>query len=287
MEPKFNTSFIPKESLETKTTRTPPQKRAKSNPAYGIGFGITMVMAVVAIAVTVGIFLYAHVVKTGIAEKQAQLVESYATLDENIILDLRTLDARLRGAEQIIENHVAMSHFFTLLEQYTLRRGLRYTSMNFSYEAGENPTVGLSGEAEVLSNVALQMDAFHDSGAFETVVLRGVQRGGEELATFSISLTLPEEKVLFMAQGGSAPGTVPILPVSIESDVATEPVILIDEDISVVVDEVPAEIETEEEIENQAGDMLESTEEIPGPVSPPVPPVVSGDAPDVPLIPLQ
>jgi len=296
MEPKFNTSFIPKESLKDAPVR---QKKDKTpSGAYGLGFLITMLMALMALVGTVGVLFYAQLVKAGIAEKQNILVESYGQLDSDVVAELRAFDARLRAAEELAEQHVVFSHFFTLLEQYTLRRGVRYTSMNFAFSDG-TPQVSLSGEASVLSNVALQMDAFRDSGAFEDVTLSSVRRGGDDsVATFSLVLRFSEDKILFLAQGGgvgvnSGAGNAATVP-TIEgvplvegeggSVAGSQDVPNTEGEISVANEEMPMpEIQG-----NTNTETAPETPTIPEIAQPSIPaPVVPGVAPGVPLIPLQ
>jgi hypothetical protein len=289
MEPTFNTSFIPKEpagSASPKSSVLRTKKRGRQ--AYSIGFFVAMLLALGAVLVTAGILFYANVIKVSIAQKQEELSARYAELDIDIVTELREFDARLRAAEKIAESHVAFSHFFTLLERYTLRRGVRYTQMNFTYVDGV-PRVALSGEAEVLRNVALQMDAFRRAGVFNSVDLSGVQRGGQnEVSTFSITLHFPAEEISFLAKGGVAnaeaivdtptptPTTLDAIPLSISTQEA--PVITPSSTSPALSPNTP--LDSENAIQNNpttdAGqdDVLS-------------PPFVQGTAPGVPLIPLQ
>jgi hypothetical protein len=300
MEPTFNTSFIPKEPAGTASPRSSALRAQKPrNRAYGIGFLVAMLLALSAVLATVGILFYANVVKVSIAQKQEELSSRYAELDTDIVAELRMFDARLRAAEQLAESHVAFSHFFTLLEQHTLRRGVRYTQMSFAYADGV-PRVALSGEAEVLSHVALQMDAFRRAGVFESVDLSGVQRGGQnEVSTFSITLRFPEEEVSFLAKKGSAvTGQVVNAPAELdailstdtettqttapESEIQTEPV---DESGTATSSPIAPTgvlpLPTVSEETTQSGGTADTEQNTA------VPPVIQGTAPGVPLIPLQ
>ena len=312
MEPKFNTSFIPKESLNVETSRRTYKKDKSPSGAYGIGFVVTMLVALGAIVATVGILFYAHAIKVGIAEKQELLEEQYAQLDTDVVQTLRAFNDRLRAAEHLAENHVAFSRFFTLLEQYTLRSGVRYTNMSFTVNEDE-PRVSLSGEASALSNVALQMDAFRASGVFDTVELAGVQRGGDDnLSTFAVTLGFPKDQILFLAQGGlQGDGT----PSETVNETNTEDTLLTlipnatntatstageMEDVGSVATTSPAtstletlppvvqNATTTPSIDPPVPGATTPTENIPTPTTPLVPSaVVPGTAPNVPLIPLQ
>jgi len=129
-----------------------------------------------------------------------RLIKNKIFSHDQLIVELREFDERLRIAEELTDSHIAFSHFFTILEEHTLRRGLRYKTMSFSFSKEGSPQVLLSGEAVLLSNVALQLDAFRTSGIFNAVVLNNVQRAGEDgsLATFSLTLTLPKKYISFI-----------------------------------------------------------------------------------------
>jgi hypothetical protein len=303
MEPTFNTSFIPKEPDASASPRsTVSRSKKRASQAYGLGFLVAMLLALIAVLATAGILFYANVIKVSIAQKQEELSARYAELDSDIVTELRRFDARLRAAEQLAESHVAFSHFFTLLEQHTLRRGVRYTQMSFSYVDGA-PRVALSGEAEELRNVALQMDAFRRAGVFDGVDLSGVQRGGQdEVSTFSITLRFPAEEISFLGKsGGAATGQVVDTPPVLDAipsadtntpqDTAAEsgvpPEAGGDVDVATSSPATPPAAPTDTPLPT------DSVETVPdgtttGIVENPVlPPVVPGTAPGVPLIPLQ
>jgi hypothetical protein len=152
MESKFQTSFIPKTSLnESSGTRV--------KTPLNILFLIAVILTIAAVVGAAGMFGFKYLIQTNIEAKRAELVEKEKTFDYTSMNDVVRIDKKLKAAEGLINNHIAVSNLFSLLEENTLRN-LRFTSFDFNYIAKDKIAVTMKGEARNFGVVAKQTEAF-------------------------------------------------------------------------------------------------------------------------------
>lgn len=157
MEPRFKTSFIPKQSLASADVPQPSIVRRPSGPG-GIGTVITLLIFLGTIGFAGGLFLYESYLNTSIASKQDQLRRAREAFQPALIRQMARLDTRLDVAEKLLQNHYAPSLFFQLLQDTTLQT-VQFTTLDLALnEAGAR--FALDGQAQNFSSVALQSDVF-------------------------------------------------------------------------------------------------------------------------------
>jgi hypothetical protein len=151
MDSNVQPSFIPKKPL---TQPTGPR------PHHSVSFFsiIATVVFFTSILIAGGVFGYKYFLNKQLTEKKADLKTSLKSFEPMLINDLGRLDARLLAAKELMDNHFAMTGFFDVLEQATLRN-VRF--MNFAFTTtAEASTVNMTGEAASFVAVALQADEF-------------------------------------------------------------------------------------------------------------------------------
>ncbi|MFQ5661983.1 MAG: hypothetical protein ACE5F2_01895 [Candidatus Paceibacteria bacterium] len=149
---KTRTSFIPKEAL------TAPRRQAKGS-SIGIFFLFTLVVFIGAIALAIGVFLYQQFVLKSIEQKSASLARARAAFEPALIQEISRLDTRIDSAEDILDNHRAVSAFFDLLEASTLE-SVRFENLEYRTDEGGRTAISMEGRARNFSSVALQSDIF-------------------------------------------------------------------------------------------------------------------------------
>lgn len=167
MDPKFKTSFIPKQEIRTMGTRPPSGFR------FSILSIIAMVALVASVVLSVSVFLYQKSLVKSINNMNAELVAARSNFEPNFINEMIKLDKRLEMVKSLINNHQAVTIFFDLLEQKTLQ-SLRFTSFEYSSNAGGALAVTLKGEASNFSSVALQSDVFDAEPKLENPIFSGL-----------------------------------------------------------------------------------------------------------------
>ena len=157
MEPKFQSSFIPKGPVApTVTSRISPNGREKSLLSFlsSLIFGISVILAV-------GVFGYKLYLNYSINKMGAYLVEARATLQQETISELTRLDSRIIATGELISKHRILTPLFEFLEASTPRT-VRFTGFEYSM-TDQGLELYLTGEARGYESLALQADIFNQS----------------------------------------------------------------------------------------------------------------------------
>lgn len=178
-ELKTHTSFIPKKSL------TAPQRQAKSS-SIGVFFLFTLVIFIGAIALAIGVFLYQQFIIKSIEQKSASLERASAAFEPAIIEEISRLDIRINSAQDILNNHKAISTFFDLLEVSTLE-SVSFENLDYRTDESGKTTISMKGKARNFSSVALQSDIFGKSKFIQEPIFSNLNldRTGDVVFNFS------------------------------------------------------------------------------------------------------
>ncbi|MEX0917170.1 MAG: hypothetical protein WDZ90_01460 [Candidatus Paceibacterota bacterium] len=154
MEPKFRSSFIPKESLKDEG------KGSKTRTAgMGIIMLVTLVLFLGTITLAAGVFFYQQFLFQSIESKKASFERAEEAFSPSLITELSRVDSRLTAAEDLLGRHVSVSALLELLEETTLRN-VRFREFRYSSLSGPEISLSMDGEARSFNAVALQSDAF-------------------------------------------------------------------------------------------------------------------------------
>jgi hypothetical protein len=157
MEPKFQSSFIPKGPLATPGAIGRVHKKEKS--FFGI---IGTIVFILTLLTAAGVFGYTQFLKYRISKMSSDLEAARAAIDPSVIRELTRTDARIKSTQQLLSRHVAMSPLFDYLEDSTLRT-VRFTELG--YGEGDRGGLGLilKGQARSYAALSLQSDEFAKS----------------------------------------------------------------------------------------------------------------------------
>jgi hypothetical protein len=156
MDPKFQTSFIPKSPVISQ------QKQASvSMPAIDIFSTVSTVVFFLTLILLGGAFGYEFYLKNQIELVKAEVVkanESYQLQDAKNII---AANSRLMSIKRLVDRHIAMSEMFSLLQTLTLKK---VAFSNFSYKSigGENE-ITMDTEAQTYNALAQQLAAFSEN----------------------------------------------------------------------------------------------------------------------------
>ncbi len=204
MDKEFQTSFIPK-----KTVIEGP-KKVKSGG--GIVNLFSFVIFIVSLLSIGGAYLYRESVKTDITEFKKSLAIAKNQFEPSLITKLQILDKRLNAATVILDQHVAVSPIFELLQDSTLPT-VRYSDFTYDIDSTTNlVNVEMKGEAKGYNFIALQADLFNENKFIKNPIFSDLvldQNGNVDFnLTFSVDKSLVsyesfldrEEPILFDEQ---------------------------------------------------------------------------------------
>jgi len=205
MESKITSSFIP-----TDTVRNSP-----SGPSYNrsAGFDLLLlggiILFIASVALAIGVFLYLQFVQASLGSKSEQLQRAQEAFEPALIAELTRLDDRMIAAETILQQHIAPSELFRILEDLTLET-ISLSSLNFQANSGSSMEMTLVGVARSVNSIALQADLYGKHVAITSPIFSNINRD-ESGVFFDVSATLNPNSLRYhnILSARSAPQQLP------------------------------------------------------------------------------
>lgn len=190
MEPKFRTSFIPKQPVAAAA----PRKASRG--ASGLVFLLALIIFLASVALAAGVFLYREYLEQSIASKSEQLERAREAFEPALIQELTRLDSRLSTANALLRSHISVTAIFDLLEENTLE-GVRFTDFRYSVGSGDSITLSMNGQATSYGAVALQSDAFGRTRFLRDPIFSDVNLDQEGLVSFKFNTFIDSSLINF------------------------------------------------------------------------------------------
>lgn len=178
MDPKFQTSFIPKKSLS--------QTGSYSPPTIGILSMIATLVFLAAVGIAGGLFIYEKVIGEQIGGYQTDLERARAEFNPEKINELTRLNKRIENTKKLLNGHLAVSNFFKLLESNTLKT-VRFNEFDFTSEGLNTVVIKMTGQANSFSSIALQADRLNANSMFKNTIVDNINL--EKFGNVSFSVT--------------------------------------------------------------------------------------------------
>lgn len=162
MEPAISTSFIPKRPINQTVEST-----SQGRKTVGLLSFLTGIVVVGTILAFVGVYLYQQRLEIQKKDLESSIATARDGIGTDFVADMKRLDARISGVEDLIKSHVVVTPLFKDLESHTLR-SVQYKDFSYTYVFDEKTRtaqvkVDLSGVARSYAAIALQSDAFSES----------------------------------------------------------------------------------------------------------------------------
>jgi hypothetical protein len=187
MEEKFNTSFIPKQSLQAGVGNASDDKYVTRRTTYGPGFYSTLLLFIVALVTSLGLFGYITVVENTVQKKVQILKEKKGLFSEESISALIHESNYIEQTKKLLNTHVTVSELFDEIERLTLRN-VQYVGMVYTDKAGADPEFTLSGKTKSYQDVAVQTTEYEESGVIHTPIVEDLGRLNLGPVHFTIKL---------------------------------------------------------------------------------------------------
>lgn len=182
MEPKFQSSFIPK-----KPVSSAPQVMS-GKPTSNIFYIVSVIIFIIVLALCAGLFAYKKVLVSQIKNADNQITETRKDFAEDTIKKLLGYNDRIVFANRILSNHIVLYPMFTELQNLTLKN---ISFSNFSY-TNKDGIINLSSDvlAKNFNALSQQSLAFSGSKYISNSVFSGFKltEQGNISAKFTLNL---------------------------------------------------------------------------------------------------
>jgi len=169
MEPKFQTSFIPK-------TPITPQSIQPSYSSGGSSFNILKVASVLLFVLVIvasgGVFVYESRLLQNIESSKVKLVEAKTNFDSPENQKILLASNQLKSIKELLNNHVVVSPLFQLLEEYTLPT-VRLTDFEFKQEGGVVSVI-ITAEAQSYASLAQQSRILSEVTSLKEIIFNEI-----------------------------------------------------------------------------------------------------------------
>ena len=184
--PTIPTSFVPKQPVHTAARRSPG--------TFGILSLIAFFLAGAALVASGAVFAYERYLTGARDTKAAELADAEQKISRDTVEEFVRLRDRLASAEAIMENHVTLSSFFSLLETLTLQN-VRFGSLALTVEDNRTAELKLTGVARNFNALAAESAALAAERAVKRAVFSDIKVENDGFVGFSLSALLEPDVV--------------------------------------------------------------------------------------------
>lgn len=197
LPPSIPTSFVPHNAS------SPASRNFHSN--YGGAFAfICYGLLIVAFVLAILVFLYGQLLAANKSSREAELARAQAALDPATVESFVELRNRLTSGRTLLNNHLALSPFFGLLQRVA-PTALRFTNLHLVVDGTGVVRLEAQGSARSFNALAAASTAFAADGRirdaiFSTIVVS--QANGS--VSFALAATLDPKLVVFSPASAAA-----------------------------------------------------------------------------------
>jgi len=191
MDPKFQTSFIPRRPMMPGGMAA-AQKKSSFN-LFGVVSGVVFFIT---LALSAGSFAYEKILMNENEQKKSEIKAEISNFDPELVSELTTLKARLDTAVELLRNHIALTEFFTMLEENTVST-IEFSSFSFRGNTKGDLEIELKGMSPSFNDLVLQSDTFLAESDLKDVRFSGFNVDDEGDVAFTVSATLDPRLVSY------------------------------------------------------------------------------------------
>lgn len=166
MDPKFQTSFIPKKPM------IPGSMGIATKKPTSVLSVVAVLMVVIVVLMSVGAFLYNQKLSKDNTSKKQQIEQEIKTFDPTLTDQLTVLKSRIDSAKELLKNHLALTNFFNLLNENTVST-IQFREFSYTGGPGKPLLVKLAGKAKNFNDLIFQSDTILANPHFKNAVFSG------------------------------------------------------------------------------------------------------------------
>ncbi len=162
MEPKFQSSFIPKKPVVDSPKMLGPVQ--KNRNIFSVLATFIFMITILASGAEFG---YGKYIERQISAADSQLVQVRSAFESDRIQDLIEASARLESMKALLEKHYVVSEILVMLQNMTLK-AMQFDSLSYKITSN-TPEINMQSYASSYNAVANQKDVFDQSGVLNNV----------------------------------------------------------------------------------------------------------------------
>lgn len=189
MATEFQTSFIPKQ--------VDPGYGGSRTSSTSIFLLLTVVIFLGSVGAAGFFLLRTHLISNEIAKLQTSIDENLAKYDAPFILEASKLAKRINVTTKLLNDHVAVSELFRMLET-TTSLDVSYDSLTFSRDIDNTLRIEASGAATGYPAIVAQSDAYGETTMVADLIFTGLNRNINNQVEFDLTAKLDPRLISFV-----------------------------------------------------------------------------------------
>ncbi|HEX2792473.1 MAG TPA: hypothetical protein VHO23_02040 [Candidatus Paceibacterota bacterium] len=189
--PTIPTSFVPKQPVQT-------TRRARTGT--NVFMLVSFIVAGLALAGTVATFAYEKYLEQAHDGKAAELAAAEASISRDTVEEFLRLRDRFNATDTLLDQHVALSQFFDLLEAVTLTN-VQFGTMSLIVDEGRVATLSMSGSAASFNALAAESTAFANEKRIRRAIFSGISTNETGRVSFTLDAELDPRLVIWDGVG--------------------------------------------------------------------------------------
>ena len=190
MEPKFQTSFIPKKPIIA--GQSSGFTVVRQTNIFSV---IATILFLVTVLTSGALFLYKTFLQGQITDADKKINVARSAFQPEKIKDLLEFNSRVVVSKRLLTGHVVVSRFLHLLEADTVKN-IRLTGLEYKNQSNAH-TVTMKGEAKSYNALAQQQNIFSQNDFIKNSQFSDFTLGENGLITIHFSATLVPDLVSY------------------------------------------------------------------------------------------
>ena len=178
LSPSIPTSFVPKQPVAT-------DRRRFSNGGNNLFLVVSVIILAITIAIAAATFLYDQFLKNEEKGKAAQIVQAQQSVNEDTVNQLLRLQNRLVASQGLINQHIVLTQFFTLLESIT-SQSVHFDGVSINVADDRSAHITMTGEAKDFNALASQSTVFAGQPKIKSAIFSNIALGKSGNVSFAL-----------------------------------------------------------------------------------------------------
>lgn len=196
LSPGIPTSFVPRQP-------TQDSRRPRSG-GHNLFLVIAMFVFGLALLAAAGTYAYDRYLSHALSVKAEELAVAQRQVDEDQVEEFVRLRDRLTYGRDLLDNHIALSQVFDVLEAQTLV-SVRFASLDLTVADDHTAQIEIEGTARNFNALAAQSNAFASEKGIRRAIFSGIVVNANNTVNFRLTADLDSR--LLISQGGEVPTT--------------------------------------------------------------------------------
>ncbi len=182
LSPSIPTSFVPKQPIST-------QNRQFLRGGNNVFLITAVVILIITLLLAAGTFAYVLFLHSEENAKGEQVITAQKSVNQDAVTQLVRLQKRLDAAAAVMNQHVALTQFFTLLSAITAQ-GVHFDGITIDVADDRSATISMTGVAQDFNTLAYQSNVFASQKYIKSAIFSNIAVNKGNNVSFSLTANL-------------------------------------------------------------------------------------------------